>query len=78
MRSTNLLKFDKALHPNLERLLRIDEVAEILQVSKTAAYRLVQVGELPAVHIAGKIVRVRLEDLEKYIQEHLGEGQVSP
>ena len=55
------------------RLLKINEVAEILQVSKTAAYRLVQVGELPAVHIAEKTVRVRLEDLQKYIQEHLVE-----
>ena len=65
----------QAMRPNLEKLLRIAEVAEILQVSKTAAYLLVQVGELPAVHIAEKIVRVRLEDLEKYIQEHLVEAR---
>jgi excisionase family DNA binding protein len=59
----------------LPRLLKIAEVAGILQVSKTAAYLLVQVGELPAVHIAGKTVRVRLEDLQKYIQEHLVEAR---
>lgn len=52
----------------LHRLLRITEVAEILQISKTTAYRLVQVGGLPAVKIGKSSVRVRVEDLEQYIQ----------
>jgi len=54
------------------RLLKINEVAEVLQVSKTTAYRLVQVGDLPAVRFAGATVRVRVEDLEKFILEHSG------
>ena len=50
------------------RLLKSDEVAEILQVSKAHAYVLMKRGEIPTVRI-GKIVRVRLEDLERYITE---------
>ena len=52
------------------RLLKINEVAEILQVSKTTIYRLIQIGDLPAVHIGDELVRVRMVDLEKYILEH--------
>jgi len=48
------------------RLLKSQEVAEILQVSKAHAYVLMKQGEIPTVRI-GKIVRVRLEDLERCI-----------
>jgi excisionase family DNA binding protein len=51
-----------------ERLLKPADVAEILQVSKAHAYILMKRGEIPSVRI-GKIVRVRLEDLERYINE---------
>jgi excisionase family DNA binding protein len=54
----------------MPKLLKIAEVADVLRVSKTTVYRLVKVGELPAVHIADATVRVRPEDLEKYILEH--------
>lgn len=54
-----------------ERLLKPDEVAEILQVSKAFAYALLKRGDIPAVRI-GNLVRVRPEDLEKYIQEKAG------
>ncbi|MBU2611883.1 MAG: helix-turn-helix domain-containing protein [Chloroflexi bacterium] len=50
------------------RLLKSDEVAEILQVSKALVYVLLKRGEIPSVRI-GKVVRVRLEDLERYINE---------
>jgi excisionase family DNA binding protein len=50
------------------RLLRSDEVAEILQVSKAFAYALMKRGEIPTVRI-GVLVRVRYEDLERYINE---------
>lgn len=62
----------------LPRLLKIAEVAEILQISKTTVYRLIEVGYLPAVRITMASVRVRELDLEKYIQEHLGEAKVRP
>ncbi|MBE3066321.1 MAG: helix-turn-helix domain-containing protein [Chloroflexi bacterium] len=51
-----------------ERLLKPSDAAEILQVSKAHAYVLMKRGEIPSVRI-GKIVRVRLEDLERYINE---------
>jgi excisionase family DNA binding protein len=51
-----------------ERLLKPADVAEILQVSKAHAYILIKRDEIPSVRI-GKIVRVRLEDLERYIKE---------
>jgi excisionase family DNA binding protein len=49
------------------KLLRAVEVAEILQISKSATYRLLQSGELPTLRFAGKTVRVRRTDLEAFI-----------
>ncbi len=57
-----------------ERLLKPAEVAEILQVSKAYAYVLMNRGEIPTVRI-GKIVRVRLEDLEGYIKEKAAQNE---
>jgi putative molybdopterin biosynthesis protein len=50
------------------RLLKSDQLAAILQVSKAQVYVLLKRGEIPSVRI-GKNVRVRLEDLERYINE---------
>ena len=50
------------------RLLKSDELAVILQVSKAQVYVLLKRGEIPSVRI-GKSVRVRSEDLERYINE---------
>ena len=54
-----------------EQLLKPAEVAEILQVSMAKAYALLKQGEIPTVRI-GTNVRVRREDLEKYINEKAG------
>ena len=59
-----------------ERLLKPAEVAEILQVSKALAYNLMKRGEIPTVRI-GSTVRVRREDLEKYIFDKVGIGSFS-
>lgn len=48
------------------RLLRIDEVAERLAVSRSMAWKLVTYGQLPSLRI-GRSVRVRPADLEGYI-----------
>jgi excisionase family DNA binding protein len=48
------------------RLLRIEEVAERLAVSRSMAWKLVTGGELRSVRI-GRAVRVRPADLEAYI-----------
>jgi len=59
-----------------ERLLKPAEVADILQVSRAMAYKLLNQGEIPSVRI-GKSVRVRRPDLERYIHER-GEHNFSP
>lgn len=49
-------------------LLRPGEVAERLRVSKRTVYRLVEKGELKAVHVGdSKSLRVRLSDLADYL-----------
>lgn len=52
-----------------ERLLKPAEVAEVLQVSKTQVYRLME-NELPCVRFGKSTVRVRAGDLTAYIEEH--------
>jgi len=53
-----------------QKLLTVDQVAEILQVSRTTIYRRIKAGELPAVKLGRRQVRIRQEDLEAYIQAH--------
>ena len=50
------------------RLLNIKEVAEILHVSRSLVYSLLKCGDIPTVRI-GRMVRVRPEDLERFIHE---------
>lgn len=50
-----------------ERLLKASDVARILNISKALAYRLIQHGEIPAVHI-NNAVRVKSSDLEAFIE----------
>jgi len=52
------------------RLLRSDEVAEVLQISRSMAYALMKRGDIPTVRI-GTSVRVRPEDLDKYIKDNV-------
>ncbi len=47
-------------------LLTSDEVAEILKVSRTSVYLMMKRGDFPIVRI-GRVIRVRPEDLERYI-----------
>ena len=56
-----------------ENLLDPGDVAEILKVSKVLAYRMLKEGKIPTVRF-GKTVRVRREDLDKYIFENIGLG----
>jgi len=50
------------------KLLKSEEVARILQVSRSFAYQLMQRGEIPSVRI-GNTVRVRPGDLQRYIDQ---------
>jgi len=53
-----------------DQLLNPADVAERLNVSKAQAYKILKSGEIPTVRF-GKTVRVRSEDLEKYIYEKI-------
>jgi excisionase family DNA binding protein len=55
------------------RLLRIEDVADRLAVSRSMAWKLVTYGQLPAVRI-GRAVRVRPVDLEAYVANAVRAG----
>ena len=50
-------------------LLTIREVAERLAISRRHVFRLISRGELAAIRI-GKVTRVRILDLEQFIERH--------
>jgi len=56
----------------LQSLLKANDVAEILNISRAKAYRLMQSREIPTVSI-GKAKRVRPVDLHNFIH-----SQISP
>lgn len=57
-------------NPNpLEPLLRASDVAARLNVSRSLAYRLMQIGEIPTIRIY-RSIRVRSSDLEEYIRRN--------
>ena len=51
-----------------EKLLKANDVAEILNISRALSYRLLKNGDIPTVRIRGT-VRVMPTDLEEYIQK---------
>ena len=50
------------------RLLRIEDVAERLAVSRSMAWKLVALGQVRSIRI-GRAVRVRPRDLEAYLAD---------
>lgn len=56
-----------------KRLLRPEEVAELLQVSRRTVVRWLKEGRLKGVRV-GRLWRVRPEDLEKFFHEGYGTG----
>jgi excisionase family DNA binding protein len=56
----------------MNKLLRGEDVAEILSISKAFAYRLMAERRIPTVRI-GRAVRVRPEDLELFTLEATAE-----
>lgn len=52
------------------KLLRATEVAQVLNVSRAFAYRLMQQGKIRTVSIA-RARRVRPEDLRSFVEENL-------
>ncbi len=60
----------------VSKLLRAEQVAEILNVSKPFAYALMARGDLPVVRL-GRTVRVRENDLEQFIRDRISQQNVS-
>jgi excisionase family DNA binding protein len=52
------------------RLLKVSDVARMTQVSPSQVYTMIQEGSLPAVRF-GTALRVRPEDLQKFIEVNL-------
>ena len=59
------------------RLLRAIDVADMLCICRSHAYLLMKRGEIPTVRF-GRVVRVRLSDLEQYINMHLYNEFIPP
>ena len=55
------------------QLLKASEVAKVLNISKSKAYQLMQLGEIHTVRI-GRSVRVLVSDLEDFINQHRSNG----
>jgi excisionase family DNA binding protein len=53
-----------------ERLLRVEDIANYLNTSKSYAYRLVQSGVLRSIKI-GRCVRIHPRDLQVYVEQNL-------
>ncbi|MEL7658744.1 MAG: helix-turn-helix domain-containing protein, partial [Bacillota bacterium] len=53
----------------MDTLLKGDEVAKILRISRSQAFTLMKRGEIPSIRF-GKIVRVRIDDLQKFIDDN--------
>lgn len=51
-------------------LLKMPEVAEILSVSRSHAYKLVAEGRLPVIHL-GRAIRVPKPWVEKFVAEQV-------
>ncbi len=56
--------------PRIEKLLKGNEVAHLLNISRSRAYILMQTGVIPTVRI-GKSRRVRPQDLNAFIEHHV-------
>lgn len=53
-------------------LLKVPDVARLLQIGRRQAWELVWRGEVPAVRIGQRSIRVTRADLDRYIERHRG------
>jgi excisionase family DNA binding protein len=52
------------------RWLTVPEAAEELRIPRTRCYELIQCGELPAVRVGERSIRVNRRELEKFLLEN--------
>ena len=53
-----------------KRWLTVPEVAEELRIPRSRCYELIQCGELPAVRVGERSIRVNRLELEKFLLEN--------
>lgn len=58
---------DGKMSPPVQRLLRPQEVAEILQIHPSSVYRLAHRGELPSIVIPPRTLRFSLDELQTFM-----------
>ena len=54
------------------RLLTVNEVGDLLRVSRMTVYRLIKTGEMPSLRV-GRSYRLREEDVHTYLMERYTE-----
>lgn len=54
--------------PAFEPLLKAGDVARLLNISRSTAFRLIESGAIPAVKLPGRLVRVRMSDVRRLIE----------
>jgi excisionase family DNA binding protein len=55
-----------------DELLTVEEAAGWLTISKPTLWRLIRSGEIPVVKIARRTIRLKLTDLENYVERNYG------
>ncbi len=56
--------------PAARRLVSLPEAAEILAVSVKTVRRYIAAGELDAVRLGRRTIRIRIDSLDRIIEEH--------
>ena len=59
----------KILDTGEKSWLTVPEAAELLSIPRTRCYELIQRGELPAVRIGERSIRVNRKELERFLLE---------
>jgi len=57
---------------NREELLTVEGASDWLAISKPTLWRMIRRGEIPVVKIAQRTIRIKLSDVENYIEKHYG------
>ena len=51
-------------------LLRVNEAATLLGISRSAIYRLIDKGEIPALYVGERSIRIKRADVVAYIEKN--------
>lgn len=63
---------DNEVVVKMDELLSVDETADWLAISKPTIWRMIRRGEIPVVKIGQRTIRIKMSDIEDYIQAHHG------